>query len=530
MAEPQDPGFLTTIPTAIRHYAQERPDAVAFRFEGRDTTYAELDANTNRVANALIKAGLRPGSRIAYVGKNSDHYFELWLGATKAGVVMAPVSWRFAPPEVEYIAAHCEAEMLFAGPESVDMVRAVLPVLPRVRAVVAMEEGGPADWPAYAAWRDAQPADAPAHRPARDDIALQLYTSGTTGRPKGVQLMHRNLTNSMETSLRENIPWTQWLPEDATLVAMPVAHIGGSGWGLMGMLAGARNVIAREFDPTRILDFIEQEAISKLFMVPAALQFVLRDPRSRTTDYSRLRFIFYGASPIPAPLLRACIDVFGCGFAQMYGLTETTGTVVALAPEDHTTEDVPRMRSAGRPLPGVEAAVIDSEGRHLPVGESGEIIIRSPQNMAGYWNQPEESAKTQDAEGWLRTGDAGYMDADGYVYIHDRIKDLIITGGENVSPAEVESTLYGHPDVADVAVIGVPDQAWGEAVKAVVVLKPGAAPDPQGLLAWARERLAGFKVPKSVDYIDMLPRNPTGKILRRKLREPYWEGYSRRVN
>jgi long-chain acyl-CoA synthetase len=264
--------------------------------------------------------------------------------------------------------------------------------------------------------------------------------------------------------------------------------------------------------------------------VPAAIQIVLRDPRARQTDYSRMKHVGYGASPIPLDLLREAVEVFGCGFAQMYGMTETTGTIVALPPEDHDLNGNQRMRSAGKPLPGVEVAVLDEAGNKLPPGQVGEIATRSPWNMAGYWNLPEATAKTIDQDGWLRTGDAGYLDEDGYVYIHDRVKDMIITGAENVYPAEVESAIYGHPDVADVAVIGVPDEKWGEAVKAIVVPKPGKSPDPQDIIAFARTRVAGYKAPKSVDFIEALPRNASGKILRRELREPFWAGKERRVN
>jgi acyl-CoA synthetase (AMP-forming)/AMP-acid ligase II len=224
------------------------------------------------------------------------------------------------------------------------------------------------------------------------------------------------------------------------------------------------------------------------------------------------------------------MDVFGCGFVQMYGMTETTGTIVALPPEDHDPAGNERMRSAGKPLPGVEVAILDEAGNPLPPRAVGEIATRSIANMAGYWNMPEATAKTIDPQGWLRTGDAGYMDEDGYVYIHDRVKDMIITGGENVYPAEVENAIFGHPDVADVAVIGVPDEKWGEAVKACVVLKAGRHPKPEDIIAWARARIAGYKTPKSVDFIEALPRNSSGKILRRELREPYWAGKERRVN
>jgi acyl-CoA synthetase (AMP-forming)/AMP-acid ligase II len=279
-----------------------------------------------------------------------------------------------------------------------------------------------------------------------------------------------------------------------------------------------------------VLDFIEHDRISKMFMVPAALQIVVRQPRAREIDYSRLTHILYGASPIPLDLLRECIAVFGCGFCQQYGMTETTGTVAYLPPEDHDPAGTPRMRGAGRPMPGVELKVMDEAGASLPPNTVGEVAVRSKMNMKGYWRLDEATRKTVDDEGWLRTGDAGYLDEDGYLYIHDRVKDMIITGAENVYPAEVESAIYGHPAVAEVAVVGVPDDTWGEAVKAMVVLKPGAKADPADIIAFARGRIAAYKAPKSIDFIDALPRNASGKILRRELREPYWANRARRVN
>jgi long-chain acyl-CoA synthetase len=257
---------------------------------------------------------------------------------------------------------------------------------------------------------------------------------------------------------------------------------------------------------------------------------MVQHPRARQIDYRALRYVLYGASPIPLDLLRECVEVFGCKFAQMYGMTETTGTIVALDAADHDPQGSPRMRSAGKPLPGVEVRVVALDGKDAPVGEVGEIVTRSSSNMAGYWNLPDATARTIDAEGWLRTGDAGYLDADGYLYLYDRVKDMIVSGAENVYPAEVESAVYGHPDVADVCVIGVPDEQWGEAVRAIVVLKPGATPDPDAIIAWTRQRIAGFKTPKAIDFAESLPRNASGKLLRRLLREPYWAGKDRRVN
>jgi acyl-CoA synthetase (AMP-forming)/AMP-acid ligase II len=342
-------------------------------------------------------------------------------------------------------------------------------------------------------------------------------------------LSHANFLSLVRAGGAERPDWNTWSNDDVSLVAMPVFHIGGSGWGVLGLYHGAKGVIAREFDPTKVLDFFENSGITKLFMVPAAMQFVVRQPRARAVDFSKLKYMLYGASPIPAALLKECIEVFKCGFVQMYGMTETTGTIVALPPEDHV-EGLDRMRSAGKALPGVELAILDADGNKLPPGEVGEIATRSGSNMAGYWNLPEATAKTLDKDNWLRTGDAGYMDSDGYLYIHDRIKDMIISGGENIYPAEVESAICDHPDVAEVAVVGVPDEQWGEAVKAIVVMKSGKKATPADIIGFTRARIAGFKTPKSVDFIEALPRNASGKILRRHLRDPYWAGKDRQVN
>ena len=519
---------MPTLAEAARYHARQRPGAVALVFEGRETTYAEFDARSSQAANALIAQGLRKGDRIAYLGKNSDHYFELLFGAAKVGVIMAPIGWRLAPPEVAYIAADAQAKMLFVGPEVIDCAMRIAPELPGV-PMIAMEPGTHG-WTTFEAWRDAQPAKDPAIAIDETEVAVQLYTSGTTGRPKGAMLSHLNILGGRRKAAEAQMAWNRWGPEDVSLVAMPVGHIGGTGWGIVGLVNGAKGVVAREFDPFKVLDYIEQDRISKMFMVPAALQIVVRQPKARQVDYSRLKYILYGASPIPLDLLRECMEVFGCGFCQQYGMTETCGTIVYLPPEDHDPAGNARMRAAGLPMPGVEIKVLDEAGNALPANTVGEVAVRSVSNMAGYWRLPEATTATMGPDGWLRTGDAGYLDEDGYLFIHDRVKDMIISGAENIYPAEVESAVYGHPDVAEVAVIGVPDDKWGEAVKAIVAPKPGATPDAEDIIAFARTRIAAFKAPKTVDFIEALPRNASGKILRRELREPYWVGRTRRVN
>ena len=515
-----DAAELLTVDAFIRHWAADRPARPAMVGERR-INFAELDTSTRRVAAALQAAGLKPGDRIAWLGKNAVLYFTLLFGAARIGVVMAPVGWRLAGPERRYITHDTEARLLFAGDGFADDARALAPQLPHLQRVLSADEA----W----AWIDTSAAGEFTPSGA-DDAILQLYTSGTTGQPKGVELSNRNLFGLRQAARQASLPWAFWDDDEVVMVAMPCAHIGGTGLGFMALAGGVCGCVMAEFTPDGVFDAIEQERVTRFFAVPAALQMLVNHPRCAATDFSRLKYIFYGAAPIPLALLRQCVTAFGCQFAQAYGMTETTGTVVMLPPEDHDPNGSPRMRAAGKPVPGVELKNVGADGQALPPGAVGEIVTRSSNNMLGYWKQPEATARTRTADGWVATGDAGYLDADGYVFIHDRLKDMIISGGENVYPAEVESAIYGHPDVADVAVFGVPDEQWGEAVKAVCVPRPGHTIDPASVIAWARERIAGFKVPKSVDVIAELPRNPTGKILRRSLRAPYWDGRERQVN
>lgn len=509
-----------------RAHAEVRPNAVALVYQDRETTFAELDRRASQVANGLIAAGLKPQTRVAYLDKNSDRFFEVLFGAAKANDVLVAVNWRLAPPEAAYVINDALAEVLFVGKEFFPVVEQVLPDLKTVRKVIALDDPHEG-WELYDDWRAGQSADDPRIPIEGSDVAIQMYTSGTTGHPKGAQLTNDNFFTLLPTATRE---WgNQWTPDDVNLVCMPLFHIAGSGWGIVGLYAGAKSIVLRDIIPPEILRVIPLYGVTRAIFVPAVLLFLVQTPGVQETDFSSLKLIAYGASPIPLDLLRTSIATFKCDFAQVYGLTETTGAVTYLPPEDHDPNGNQRMRSCGRPMGGVELRVIDGNGNDLPPGEVGEIIVKTPQNMLGYWNLPEETAKAIRGD-WFYTGDAGYLDSDGYLYIHDRVKDMIVSGGENVYPAEVESALFGHPAIADVAVIGVPDQRWGEAVKAIVVRKPGAECTADDIIAFARERIAGYKVPKSVDFADSLPRNPSGKILKRELRAPYWAGRDRQVN
>jgi long-chain acyl-CoA synthetase len=322
-------------------------------------------------------------------------------------------------------------------------------------------------------------------------------------------------------------------PQTISMVAMPLFHIGGGGWATAGQFVGACSVIVRDINPVELVKLIGDERISHGFVVPVLLQFMLMVPDLDKADFSSLKLILYGASPISDEVLASSIKAFKTDFMQVYGLTETTGATTLLMPEDHDLEgpNKHRLRSCGKPVPGMELRIVDDETHEdMPVGKVGEIWVKGPQIMLGYWNMPEETAKSIVDGGWFRSGDAGYLDADGYLYIYDRVKDMIVSGGENIYPAEVENVLMAHPAIADVAVIGVPDEKWGEVPKAIVVRKKDVAVTEDEIIAFAKVSLAGFKCPKSVDWIEALPRNPSGKILKKDLRSPYWIGRTRQVN
>jgi long-chain acyl-CoA synthetase len=516
---------VPTVADIIRRHSAARPDRIAIHFEGQRITYRDLDRRANQVANTLVAAGIRPQARIAVLAKNSPAFFELWFGAAKANAVLVPVNFRLAPPEIAFVVNDARAELLFVGADFYAAVEKIERELAHVRGIVALDGNHP-PWPDYAAWTASASATDPGLPLRADDCAVQMYTSGTTGHPKGAQLSHANLLSLLPGALRQ---FGDWHEGDVSLVCMPLFHIGGSGWALVGLYAGAENVLSREFDPPAILRLIAEFGVTKAFFVPAMILFLLQAPQSAHTDFSSLELIAYGASPAPIDLLRNALKTFGCGFAQVYGLTETTGAITYLPPEDHGEHAIERLKSCGRPMAGVEIKVVDASGRELAPGEVGEVVCRTPQIMLGYWNLPEATTAAI-RDGWFHTGDAGYLDRDGYLYIYDRVKDMIISGGENIYPAEVENALFGHPAIADVAVIGVPDGKWGEAVKAVVVKKPGVDVSVEELIDFARTRIAGFKVPRSVDFVDALPRNPSGKILKRELRKPYWADRDRQVH
>jgi long-chain acyl-CoA synthetase len=526
---------IRTLADAPRYHAEHRPNEIALMYEGRETNYRDWDQRCTRVANGLIALGIKPKGRVAFLDKNSDYYFDVLFGTAKAGACLVAVNWRLAPPEVAYIIGDSNAEVLFTGRNHLGLVKQILPELTKIRRVIVID-GPEGDWPDFVAWQKGQSAVDPMLEVSPSDVIVQMYTSGTTGHPKGVQLSHFALyahdkyRAEHPNEFDPGMAWNDWGPNDVSLVTMPVFHISGTGWGIIGLYNGARSIVLSQFDPGEVLSFIEEHRVTKLVLVPTAIHQLLLHPKCKATDFSSIETLLYGASPIPLDLLRQAIETLKCGFVQLYGMTETAGAVTYLPAEDHDPKGTKRMRSAGKPIPGVKLSIRDGDGKPMPTGAVGEIWLHSATRMNGYWNLPEATAKTITADGWVKSGDAGYLDDDGYVYVHDRVKDMIVSGGENIYPAEVESAIFGHPDVQEVAVIGVPDQMWGEAVRAVVVPKAGHTKDAQSILDFARQRIAGYKVPKAVDFVSELPRNASGKILKRELRKPYWEGRERQVN
>jgi acyl-CoA synthetase (AMP-forming)/AMP-acid ligase II len=515
---------VKTIAEVIRVQAARQPEQLGIWHEGSETSYAELDRRSSRVANALIAAGVRQGDRVCFLDKGHAEAMEAILGIAKAGAVFTPVNYRLAPSEMAYVISDAAAPLLLVGHECADAIRSIEAELTQLRSVVRWGEG-PNSWQSYEGWRDAQLDEDPHLDRGEDEAVWQLYTSGTTGRPKGAELTNRNMLNIASAGQKG---FGDIRSGDVGLACMPLYHIGGAGYAMVVLYSGASLVVTRDFIPAQVLELIEKRRVTHSFFVPAMLNFMLQQPGCDRTDFSSLRAILYGASPIPEDLLQRSLEVFGCSFIQAYGLTETTGAVALLSGEDHERQGE-RLRSCGRPVGGNELRVVDGDGRALAVGEVGEITVRGPSVMKGYWNRPEATSESI-REGWFHTGDAGYFDTDGYLYIHDRVKDMIVSGGENIYPAEVESVLFSHPAVADVAVIGVPDERFGEAVKAIVVFEPDVEATAEEIMSFCKGKIAGYKRPRSVEFTDALPRNPTGKVLKRELREKYWEGHARRVN
>jgi long-chain acyl-CoA synthetase len=509
-------------------HARATPERTALIADGRRVSYAALAERSDRVANALVAAGLAPGARVAMLGMDSESSYEILLGCAKAELVLLSINWRLEPSEIAYILQDSEAELLVVSKELVAMAEAFLPSCPRLGTVVVFDQTSER-YPVYHAWRDAQPHQRAASRIDPSRPVVQVYTSGTSGRPKGVVASHRCFLDVIREVVRAGDELIDWRPHDTILLALPTFHVGGLWFGIHGLVNGATNVVMKTFHGAVALELIEQHAVTKVAFVPAMLRFMLSEPTCRTANLSSVDQLIYGGSPMPRPVLDRARELFQCRFNQNYGLSETTNMAVFMPSAEHLDPANPRLAAAGKPLRGVAVKILDPDGRALPPGQTGEIAFRTAGHMLEYWKLPDETRKTL-VDGWIHTGDAGYVDADGFVYVTDRIKDLIISAGENIYPAELERVLGQHEGIAEVAVIGIPDDRWGEVPIAVVVRRPGATLTKGDVMSYARKHLASFKMLRSVEFADALPRNASGKILKRVLREPYWSGRAKRVN
>jgi acyl-CoA synthetase (AMP-forming)/AMP-acid ligase II len=512
---------------ALDYHARERGDTDFAVQDGRRLSYRQARAATERIAAALVGAGLEPGDRLAVLSKNSLEFLLLYYAASRAGVVPVPLNYRLAPTEWAWIVEDARVRVLVAAAEYVSVVEGIRDGLGKLERFVTLGDAAPG-WTAWDAWLAAAPATTVDRIPGDAHVLYQMYTSGTTGRPKGALLTHRAVTANLSQFALAFEPHfgERWL------LVVPMYHASGAVTSFAAINGGGCLVIHRDFNPVEVVRVLAEEGISRTSLVPAMIQACLvAVPDAAERTYPSLRFIAYGASPIAEGTLRRAMATFKCDFLQAYGMTETSAVLTYLLPVDHARAlaSAPGLLlSAGRPIAGTELRIVDEQDRPVPNGTIGEIVARGPQLMQGYWNRPEETAEALRG-GWMHTGDAGVLDDEGYVYVQDRVRDMIVSGGENVYPRVVEDVLFEHPAVADAAVIGVPDPRWGETVKAVVVLRPGARATEDDVIEFCRGRLGGFERPRSVDFVDTLPRNPTGKVLKRLLRERYWTGHARRV-
>jgi len=513
----------------LEYLARERGQHSCAEMDGVKIDYATADRLANRFANSLAAIGLTKGDRVAYVSKNSIEMVIMYYGCSKAGVIPVPLNYRLAPPEMLYIINDAACKTVFSEAEFIpglDTVKSEFNSAEQFISVGTDEdfEG----WTAYSNWLGEDDSD-PEVAIEESEQVYQMYTSGTTGHPKGAMISHRNVDQNIQMV---TLHATLGVGQDRNLIVAPMYHAAAALTVMTMVNMGSTLVILAEFDPVDVVDKLEQERITMSTLVPAMIQACLvHVPDLAERDLSCLNRITYGASPIAQETLQAGMEKFGCDFNQGFGMTELTCLASTLTPEVHRRAaegDTHLLLSAGRAVSGTEIIIADDNDNEVPRGSVGEILVKGPHVMMGYWNKPEATEKTLRG-GWMHSGDAAYMDEEGFIYIQDRIKDMIVSGAENIYPAEIESVLFEHPAVADAAVVGIPDEKFGEAVLALLVLKQGESVDAETIEAFCRERLAGYKIPRQVEFIDEMPRNASGKVLKRELREPYWEGVERRV-
>jgi acyl-CoA synthetase (AMP-forming)/AMP-acid ligase II len=510
----------------LDYWAQVQPQAEWMVLGEDRLDYAGAARRVARMAGAFARAGIAPGERVAILAKNCLEYGLFYLAASKAGVVPVTLNFRLAAPEWQYILADSGARLLLAQPAYADAIDALRAQLPGLHHLVSTGDARPG-WQALAGWLEVEPLAAAELRAREWPELYQMYTSGTTGRPKGV-VMSQQAMLALLVQCRFAYRFGRG---ERMLMVAPMYHVAGALWTGYAAACGASLYLMTDFEPREVVRALDEEHIAFGFLVPSMIQACLTQvPDLARRRFASLNLMTYGAAPIAEATLRRALEVFGCEFVQAFGMTEAPNlTYLTHADHERALAGRPELLlSTGRAGPGSEVKIVDEHDRELPPGEIGEICGRGPQLMNGYWNLPEATAEALRG-GWMHTGDAGCLDGEGYLYIKDRVKDMIVSGGENIYPREVEDVLFAHPAVADVAVIGVPSERWGEEVKAIVVRAPGRSASAEELMEFCKGRIAAYKRPRSVDFTDALPRNASGKLLKRELREPYWKGVGRRV-
>ena len=513
----------------VRRAARLEPNRIALVDGATRLDWCAFENRVARIASGLRALGVGEGDRVAMLAHNSGRYVEFFFAVVWAGGVAVPVNTRWAVPEVRYALDDSGARWLVVDPDHLEVGRALRDDGAALDALILAADAdvqaeGAAHWEALAESPRAEDAQR-----GGEDLACLFYTGGTTGRSKGVMLTHANLVaNSLTAMINMDIR-----ADSVHLHTSPMFHVAGGARLFSVTLAAGTHVVLPRFDVDAFLDAVEQERVTITIIVPTMLARLVRHPELERRDLSSLRLLCYGASPMPEAVLREALERMpGIRLLQSYGMTELSPVATVLTPEYHTFEgpNAGRTASAGRPVYNADVMIAGEDGEPLPGGAIGEVCVRGPMVMKGYWNLPELTAETLRG-GWMHTGDAGYLDADGFLFVVDRLKDMIVSGGENVYSAEVEDAIYLHPDVAECAVIGVPDEQWGEAVHAVVVPKAEAMLDEDAIVAHCRARIAGFKCPRSVDIRRTeLPKSGPGKILKTDLRKPFWDGRERAVN
>ncbi len=502
------------------------PDKEAIIFEGKRYTYAHLNERSNRLANALKGMGVKKGDTVALLQVNCNHCVETYFAAAKVGAIYVPLNYRAKASELNYMLNKAEASVLFIGERYLDLVRSIRKDVPTVKHFISIDNHQKDMMYYEDVLAKASPEDVFTEIDEAETTIL-MYTAGTTGFPKGVMLPHR----SFSTYVLENVSPADPETIEKNILTVPLYHIAGIQAMMAAIYGGRTIVMERQFEAKEWMGLVQAEKANRAMMVPTMLKLLMDNPDFGKFDLSSLKVITYGAATMPLPVIKKAIEAFpGVNFINAFGQTETASTVTMLSPEDHiisgTEEEkekkLKRLSSIGKPMSDVEIKIVDDEGRALPPGEVGEILARGPRVMSGYWKDSEKTAKTIDKEGWVHTGDLAYRDEGGYIFLAGRSNDIIKRGGEMISPEELESVIFKHPKIDDVAVIALEDEEWGEVPRAICVIKPGGEDcTPEEIMEYCRQNLASFKRPRSVVFVKELPRNTVGKVLKRVLREQY---------